>query len=363
MDRLDSSVSPACRWKYITHVHETCNLTFPVLTGPLYDAGYFRTLVCTGTFFIVFGFMMTSLARQYWSVLLAQGFLVGIGNGCLFVPSVAILPSYFTTRKALANGLASSGSSVGGIVLPICFRALQQRIGFGWATRSIAFIALGTLAFSIAIMRQRKLPAQKRKLSWDISAFKEVPYLLYCMAMFLAFASFYTFIYFVQPYAIQTGIVDVSFGFYLLPILNAASVPGRILPNAIGDYIGPMNVLIPASLFTGVLALAWIAVKTRASIIAVACLYGFFSGAFVSISPIALVVLTKDMSRLGERMGMSFCFTSVGLLFGTPVAGAILDRTGWLGPQLFSGLLLIATALMFLASRVSHSGWGLFVKA
>ena len=329
----------------------------------MFDRGYFRTLVISGTFFIVFGFCMTSLAHSYWSVLLAQGFLGGIGCGMLFVPSVAILPTYFTTRKSLANGLAASGSSVGGIVYPITFRALQQRVGFGWATRAIAFIALATLTFSIAIMRQRKVPTTKRKLTWDLKAFKEIPYLLYCLAMFLAFSSFYVFIYFIQPYAIDTGIVDASFGFYLLPILNAASVPGRILPNAIGDYIGPMNVLIPASFFTGVLALVWIAIKSRASIIAVACLYGFFSGAFVSICPIALVVLTPHLNMLGERMGMSFAFSSIGLLFGTPVAGAILAKTGgWLGPQLFSGILLIATALMFLASRVSHSGWKFLVK-
>lgn len=56
---------------------------------------------------------MTSLCTQYWAVMLAQGICVGLGSGCLFVPSVAILPQYFTTKKAFANGIAASGSSLG----------------------------------------------------------------------------------------------------------------------------------------------------------------------------------------------------------------------------------------------------------
>ena len=84
-----------------------------VITGPLYDAGYFRQLVMLGSFLVVFGMMMTSISKIYWEVMLAQAVCIGIGCGCLFLPSVAILPSYFSTRKALATGIAASGSSLG----------------------------------------------------------------------------------------------------------------------------------------------------------------------------------------------------------------------------------------------------------
>lgn len=339
-------------------------LMIGVISGPVYDRGYFKTLVVLGTFFVVFGFMMTSLCRQYWQVVLAQGIVVGLGNGCLWVPSVAILPQYFTTRKSLANGLAAAGSSLGGIIYPIVFRRLEQQIGFGWATRVVAFIALGTLSFSIAVMKQRVMPKQKRKL-WDPQAFKEKAFTLYCAGMFFAFASFYGPIYYIQPYAIQTGIVGPSFGFYLLPILNAVSVPGRILPNFVGDYIGPLNVLIPASFMTGILALVWIGVHTKGGMIIFACFYGFFSGAFVSIAPVAIVVLTPDLRKIGTRMGLAFFVSSFGLLVGTPVVGAILTATNsWLGPQLFSGIVLLVTTCLCVASRRYHVGsWKLLVKA
>lgn len=46
--------------------------------------------------------------------MLAQGFCIGLGGGMLFVPSVAILPTYFSTKIGLAIGLAAAGSSMGG---------------------------------------------------------------------------------------------------------------------------------------------------------------------------------------------------------------------------------------------------------
>lgn len=132
------------------------------LAGPIFDAGkgdayglitylltlslgYFRLLLVVGTFLVVFGQMMTSIIQEYWQALLAQGFCVGIGAGCLFVPSVAILPTYFTSKMPVAVGIAASGSSLGkclkcacrvpntkslsgGLIYPIAFQRLLQQV-------------------------------------------------------------------------------------------------------------------------------------------------------------------------------------------------------------------------------------------
>lgn len=70
--------------------------------------------------------------------------MVGIGDGFLFLTSVAISPLYFTTDEAIAKGIVSLGSSISGVIYPVIFRELQPWIGFGWTTRAIAFIALAT---------------------------------------------------------------------------------------------------------------------------------------------------------------------------------------------------------------------------
>lgn len=100
------------------------------ITGPLFDIGYAYHLLYVGSFLVVFGMFMTSLCSQFWQVMLAQGICIGLGSGCLFIPSVGIVSTYFSTRKALATGLAVSGSSIGGVVYSIAFSQLQQQIGF-----------------------------------------------------------------------------------------------------------------------------------------------------------------------------------------------------------------------------------------
>jgi MFS family permease len=95
-------------------VESVCVLLVGACTGPVFDRGYLRLLLLIGSFGVVFGFMMLSLCTEFWQAMLAQGFCIGLGGGMLFVPSVAILPTYFSTKIGLAIGLAAAGSSMGG---------------------------------------------------------------------------------------------------------------------------------------------------------------------------------------------------------------------------------------------------------
>lgn len=294
--------------------------------------------------------------------MLAQAVCIGLGNGCMFVPSVAILPQYFSSHKALANGIAASGSSLGGVIYPIVFRQLYPQIGFAWATRVLGFISLSTGLVSVAVMKVRVMPKQKRALL-ELAAFKEFPYALFCVALFFGFAGFYGPIYYLQPYAINKGITDENLGFYLLPILNAASIAGRIIPNFLTDKAGPLNILIPTSLMSGILALCWIGIHNLPGMLVFAILYGFFSGGFVSLPPVALTSLTPKLHTLGTRMGQAFFVSSLGLLIGAPVCGEILKKTGsYLGLQLFSGLTVLLTGILLTWTRYVKVGAKVKIK-
>ena len=121
--------------------------------------------------------MLTNICKQYWQILLAQGVCVGIGSGCLFVPSVAVVATYFTKKRALAIGIAVSENSIGGIILPITFRRLQPSIGFAWTTRILAFITLVLLLVAIAVMRTH-LPPKPGRALFQSSALKSPPFVL-----------------------------------------------------------------------------------------------------------------------------------------------------------------------------------------
>lgn len=196
------------------------------LAGPIYDAGYLRALLLVGSFMIVFGHMMLSLCHAYWQVLLAQAFCVGIGAGLIYVPSVAILSTYFTTRIGAAIGIAASGSSLGGVIYPIVLHKLLPKIGFGWATRVLGFMVLGTLVVPNLVMRVRVLPPQTRTL-FDLKAFLIPAYTCITLGFLLGFAGLNVPLVFAQIFAITEKITNADLGFYLIAILNSTSLFGR----------------------------------------------------------------------------------------------------------------------------------------
>lgn len=141
--------------------------------------------------------MMASLATTYWQALLSQGICVGLGMGCLLIPSVGTASTWFVRRRGLAVGLVTSGSAVGGIVLPIMCQQLLPRVGFGWTLRVLGFVSMATLSVSLAVMRQR-LPPRKRGEIFAFAALRELPFALYCGGLMVAMLGFYVFLQFIQ---------------------------------------------------------------------------------------------------------------------------------------------------------------------
>ncbi|KAF2767565.1 MFS general substrate transporter, partial [Teratosphaeria nubilosa] len=182
--------SPASDISWIGSLQATLLMLVGALSGPINDAGYVHHLLIIGSVLAVLGQMMLSLCTEYWQVFLAQAVCQGLGAGMLFVPSVSILSTYFSTKLATAVGLAASGSSLGGVVYPIVFHKLQPVLGFAWSTRVVAFIMLATLAMSNGVMKVRVLPAGRRKFI-DLSAFKEPAYVCFVLGMTLCFAGLY----------------------------------------------------------------------------------------------------------------------------------------------------------------------------
>lgn len=128
----------------------------------------------------------------------------------------------------------------------------------------------------------RRMPEQRPFLV-DFAAFKEVPDSLFCLAMFFGYAGVFGPIYYVSSYAIDNLVMIAYLAFYLLPVLNSASAPGRIMTGFPANTTGPLNMLVSTVLTTGIIALCWIGSHNTGGLISFAIFYGFFSGAFVSL--------------------------------------------------------------------------------
>ena len=83
-----------------------------------------------------------------------------------------------------------------GVIYPIVFYRLQPRIGFGWATRVIGFIALATLFFSVSVMKPKSLPPAARQF-FDLGAIKNVLFNLTNLGTFFLFTGLYIPLFYV----------------------------------------------------------------------------------------------------------------------------------------------------------------------
>lgn len=320
-----------------------------IIVGSFFDRGYLRLLLIIGTFLVVFGQMMTSLGSKYWEIFLAQGVCVGLGTGCLFLPSVAIVATYFTTRRALAIGITAGGGSVGSVIYPIIFRRLQPEIGFGWASRVIGFVALATLVISIVTLRPR-LPPNKGRAMFDSNAFCSVPFTLFSIAGFVLFTGLYIPIFYIIVYAQKHANVNDDMSFYLLAILNAASFFGRVIPGLLADRFGSLESMIVCTIVVTAFGYAWMAIHNLGGLIVFSIIYGFFSGAAVSLPSAVIAGIVPEMRLVGTWMGISFCFFAAGVLIGNPIAGTIInvDTGEFTGGFIFTGCLNAAAAVILI---------------
>ncbi|GKU06002.1 unnamed protein product [Fusarium langsethiae] len=295
------------------------------IVGPIYDSGYFRHLLAVGSSFIVIGTILQSLSTKYWQYLLTQGLMLGIGAGCLSILSVAITSLWFTTRLPLVNGLAACGSGLGGVLLPIMIRELNEQTGLPWATRAMALLLLVLLAFSNLVLRPGPNsggPTQRRQLL-DKTAFTDRPYLLFVLGCFSVFLGMYTPFVHVQSYALDNDIASSDLAGNLLAILNSNSIFGRIFPAFLAQRLGPMNTIICAGVLLATTSLCLISATTTPRLLVTVISQGFFTGSFFALQPTIFVRLTSDARRIGTRFGIAFSVMSFALLFGPPVGGAL----------------------------------------
>lgn len=338
--------------------------TGPII-GQLYDRYGPRYLLLVGTFLHVFGLMMASISKEYYQILLSQGVVSAIGVATIFQPSLNVIPSWFDKKRGIAYGIAASGSSIGGIIFPIMVQRLIVQVGYGWAMRIAAFMILGLLVMANLTIRAR-LPPQPRSMTKEelVQPFREFSTVAVILGfMFLTFGIFIPIDYVVVE-ARETG-MDPNLSQYLLAMLNAGSLFGRLLAGVLADSMGVYNIFSVVCYLSGILILAlWIPASGSAAVIAFAVIFGFTSGAYAGLIANLIVKISPNFKVIGYRTGLAFLFGSVGGLTTNPIAGAIVQHNhgSYTGMKIFSGVcVLVGTTLVFLA-RLYRTDFKLLVK-
>ena len=157
------------------------------LFGRLIDTYGPKPVLYPCSFLCVFGLCMTSLAKKYYQIFLAQGLVFGLGSGGVFTTAFVCVGQWFLQRRGLAIGIASTGSSLGGVIFPIFLDRVIKRVGFYGAVRYTALF-IGILLVASFPMISARLPHRKWNpdLTWfDVTLFKEKEFALYVAGAYL----------------------------------------------------------------------------------------------------------------------------------------------------------------------------------
>ncbi|TFK32267.1 major facilitator superfamily domain-containing protein [Crucibulum laeve] len=335
-------------------------LSSGLVSGRAFDVGYFYHLMIGGSLLLVFCLFMLSITQpeQYYQVFLTQGLGMGIAVGMTYIPGLGVVSHYFQRRRALAIGVATTGTAVGGALHPIMLNKwFHGSLGFHNGVRASAGLNAGLLIISILLMKPRLPPSIKAHSTLrSLRVFlQDIPYVVMVLGTVLVLAGLYFPIFFLQLNSIKNGI-DADLAFYTIAILNGASFLGRVLPNMLVYRFGAFNVVIPCITISAALIFCTLAVKDVAGTMVFAICYGFFSGAYVSLLAPMIGSLAKNDSEIGARLGICFTFTGLGGLIGSPIAGALLSTTfKFWKPILFAGLSVSCGTVCFCITRYMRS--------
>jgi MFS family permease len=179
--------------------------------------------------------------------------------------------------------------------------------------------------------------------------------------MFFAVLGLFTPFFYLPSYAAQHG-MSVQLSSYLAAILNGASFFGRAAGGILADRLGRYNMLFFATTGTGILVFCWPSAQSNASIIVFSVLYGFFSGAIISLMAVCFMSTAKDAKNNGTYYGLGMAIDSIAALIGPPITGAIVTKYhGFTEAAYFSGAAVLVGAVGALGAKYV-SGKGFFTR-
>ncbi|KTF85458.1 hypothetical protein cypCar_00000965 [Cyprinus carpio] len=353
-----------------------------------------RVAVILGGFLSSIGLVLSSFATSLEYLYLTLGVLTGLGFALCYTPAIAMVGLYFCERKALAYGIAMSGSGIGTFILAPVVQLLIEHYSWRGALLILGgFVSnlcvCGALIRPIILKEEEACPlpvdseceygvkppmvngvpsgkAVGDKLEIDAKQrclrsmqeynFLLIPDFLVLAGSFLLLASGCSlpFVYLV-PYALDVG-VSHQHAAFLMSILGVIDIIGNITFGWLTDRRCLKKYRNICYMFAvgmeGLCCLFIPLLRTFALLVPFSVLYGYFDGAYVALIP----VVTSDVvgtTYLSSALGVVYFLHAVPYLVSPPIGGWLVDTTGTYTATFFlSGFALISSSLLLFSVAV-----------
>ncbi|KAH3685619.1 hypothetical protein WICPIJ_003419 [Wickerhamomyces pijperi] len=356
---------------WIFSIYGFVTYTSCIFSGLYFDRNGSRVILSVGSALLFSGLMITASCTNYYQFLLALGVMTAFGNGLLMSPLVSVISHYFNKRRGLFASIATLGGALGGVVLPIMLRSLFARVGFEWAMRILSFISLFCLIIAVVLVKERfTTKGEENSIMvylkvFDFQTLRELPFLFNILGAIFAEIATYSATTYLTSYAISKGFSS-SESILLVTLVNIGCIPGKIVTGYLADQLGRFNMIIIATLTTGVVNMAlWLPFGSNLTVLYVfAVIYGFTSGSIYSMIPVCCGQTCKTQD-FGKRYSTMYFFIAFGVLGGVPCGGAIISNGSaksydWF--IVFTFIVSLLSALFYGIARYCCVGWRIMQK-
>jgi MFS family permease len=344
--------------------------------GPIFDAHGPRWLVFAGSILLCLSMFLLGICTKYWHFFLVFGVLGGLGTSLIFTPAFAAVSHFFLLKRGNATGIAAAGGSLGGVIFPLALQRLLPSVGFAWATRIIGFVFLFCCIAACTLIRSRLPPKPGQSVLPDFRIFRDRPYLLLTVGIFMMEWALFVPIAYLTTFARSSGAMSDAFSYQLVAIFNAGSCIGRWVPGLLADKLGRWNSMIAALAVCSATSLTfWLpatilrpetsseATTIKALSIVYAVTFGFASGSNISLTPVCVGQLC-DTSQYGRYYATCYTIVSFSTLTGIPIAGSLIQAAGgaYWGVVVWTILCYVVASGCFVWGRALRVGWKLGEK-
>ena len=345
------------------------------LLGRALDHVSIRHFICLGATMTAIGMVLVAHATAFWQILAVYTCLLPFGivlTGPLSAQTLTV--KWFDGRRGTAMGIVTTGTSIGGFLVPVLIAYLFAETDWRTGHLVIAATVLVLILPPVWLLVRNSPrhmgidPDPPASKPTDLSARKDAPlrhwttrtilgepnFWVICGVMFLLGSGFSAISLHVSPFATDLGIPKVQHGFFI-SLYAGTMIPAKILFGHLSDRVDARYLLWGAAMCLGVCAALLVATDSFA-MLAVSCV--FLGAASGSMLPLMgnLVSTRFGVHAFGRVMGMLGPFNACAG-FAPVAVGAVRDASG----SYDGGWMLVLFALVpiffltFFLDRIGRS--------
>ncbi|KIJ44760.1 hypothetical protein M422DRAFT_47162 [Sphaerobolus stellatus SS14] len=268
---------------WISGVGISLSFFLGIIGGKLYDAGYGRLSLTTGSFLCSFRVVLKISSEIFW-VFLSQAVGLVLGSSLLLVTCLTMIVHHFQARKAIPLGIIGTSTSLGGSVFPIMLnQTINFKLDYPWVIRIMAFTSTGCPILGnilITILPPPPKPPSTEKKPINFKLFLTWPFVLTMVGTgFIAELGLYFPLVLGQLFALQHDI-SKTFALYAISIMNFCEIFAKLSVNYLAERLVSLVVTV-----TGTVSFCLLVCVKIASFIVFA---SFMDSAYLLVSMILI---------------------------------------------------------------------------